>query len=103
MSPFFAENGLRVATHPPHSPDLAPSDFFLFSYVKDRLQGIVFASREQLLAGISEELDKIPPETLPCVFEHWIERLKWISQSNGEYYRYDKHPLIEFFAPAIRD
>jgi hypothetical protein len=29
--------------------------------------------------------------------------LKWISQSNGEYYRYDKHPLIEFFAPAIRD
>jgi hypothetical protein len=33
-----AENGLRVATHPPYSPDLAPSDFFLFGYVKDRLQ-----------------------------------------------------------------
>jgi histone-lysine N-methyltransferase SETMAR len=67
---FCAENGLPLATHPPYSPDLAPSDFFLFDYVKDCLQGIVFASREELLAGISEVLDEIPPETLPRVFEH---------------------------------
>jgi transposase len=84
---FCAENGMRLATHPPYSPDLALSDFFLFGYVKDRLQGILFASREELVAGISEVLDEIRPETLPRVFEHWIERLEWISQNNGEYYR----------------
>jgi histone-lysine N-methyltransferase SETMAR len=44
---FCAENWLRLATHPPYSPDLAPSDFFLFSYVKNSLQGIGFASREE--------------------------------------------------------
>jgi histone-lysine N-methyltransferase SETMAR len=82
-----AENGLRLATHPPYSLELAPSDFFLFDYVKDRLQRIVFASREELLAGISEVLDDIPPETLPRVFEYCIERLEWVSQNNGEYYR----------------
>jgi hypothetical protein len=32
-------------------------------------------------------LDEIPPETLPRVFEHWIERLEWVSQNNTEYYR----------------
>jgi transposase len=84
---FCAENGLQLATHQPYSPDLASSDFFLFGYVKDRLQGIVFASREELLAGIREVLDGISPGTLPRVFEHWMERLEWVSQNNGEYYR----------------
>jgi hypothetical protein len=70
------ENGLRLATHPPYSPDLAPSDFFFFGYVQDRLQGSVFASREEVLAGISEVLDEISPESLPRVFEHWIEPLE---------------------------
>jgi histone-lysine N-methyltransferase SETMAR len=84
---FCAENGLRLATHAPYSPDLAPSDFFLFDYVKDRLQRIGFASREELLAAITEVLDEIPPETLPRVFEHWIERLEWVSQNNDESYR----------------
>jgi histone-lysine N-methyltransferase SETMAR len=31
---FCEENGLPLASHPPYSPDLAPSDFFLFGYVK---------------------------------------------------------------------
>jgi transposase len=85
--PVCPENGLWLARHPPYSPDLTPSDFFLFGYVKDRLEGIVFASREEFLARIREVLDEIPPETLPPVFEHWIERLECVSQNNGDYYR----------------
>jgi hypothetical protein len=46
---FCKESGLRVAPHPPDSPDLAPSDFFLFGYVKERLKGMVFPSYEELL------------------------------------------------------
>jgi histone-lysine N-methyltransferase SETMAR len=30
--------------HPPYSPNLAPSDFFLFGYVKEPLKGMVFPS-----------------------------------------------------------
>jgi transposase len=56
---FFAENGLWLATHAPSSPDLTPSDFFLFKHVKNRLQGIVFQSQEELLAEIREVLDEI--------------------------------------------
>jgi hypothetical protein len=39
---FRAENGMRLATHPPDSPDLAPSDFVLVEHVKHRLQRITF-------------------------------------------------------------
>jgi hypothetical protein len=55
--------------------------------VKDYLQGIVFASGDELLVGIHKVLDEMPRETLPRLFEHWIERLEWASQNNGEYYR----------------
>jgi hypothetical protein len=38
MSNFCEENELRLAPHPPYSPDLELSDFFLFGYVKERLK-----------------------------------------------------------------
>jgi hypothetical protein len=65
--------------------DLAPSDFFLFGYVKHRLQGIIFPSGEELLAGICEVLREIPLETLAHVFDHWMERPDWVSQNTGGY------------------
>jgi hypothetical protein len=81
-----AENGLRLAPHPPSSPDLPPWEFFLDEDVNSPLQGIVFQSQEVLLAGIKEVLDEIPGENLECVFEHWMERLEWVSQNNGDDY-----------------
>jgi hypothetical protein len=54
---FCEENGLPLALHPPYSPDLAPSDFFLLGYVKERLKGMVFLSYEQLLDAIREVVD----------------------------------------------
>jgi histone-lysine N-methyltransferase SETMAR len=51
---FCEENRLRFALHPLYSPDLAPSDFFLFGHMKHCLQGNAFLSREELLAAIHE-------------------------------------------------
>jgi hypothetical protein len=38
---FCAENAARFAAHPPYSPHLVPSDFFLFGYVKRCLDGTI--------------------------------------------------------------
>jgi histone-lysine N-methyltransferase SETMAR len=54
--PFCEEDGLRLALYPPYSPDLAPSDFFLFGYIKERLKGMVIPSCEELLEAIGEVL-----------------------------------------------
>jgi transposase len=83
---FCEENGLRLAPHPLYSPDLAPSDFFLFGYLKARLKGMVFPSYEELLDAIGEMVTGVELETLTAVFEHWIERLEWMSKNNGDYY-----------------
>jgi hypothetical protein len=51
------ENGLPLAPHPLHSPDLAPSDFFLFGHIKKGLNEMVFLSYEELLDAIGEMID----------------------------------------------
>jgi hypothetical protein len=38
---------VHLAPHPPYSPDLAPSDFFLFGYLKTKLVGLEFDSADE--------------------------------------------------------
>jgi transposase len=73
---FCEENGLRLAPHSPYSHDLAQFDFFLFGYTKERLNGMVFPSYEELLDAIGGVVTGIESETLTAVFEHWMERLE---------------------------
>jgi histone-lysine N-methyltransferase SETMAR len=40
--------GWEILEHPPHSPDLAPSDFHLFGKLKERLSGKRFASDQEV-------------------------------------------------------
>jgi len=71
--------------HPAYSPDLAPCDFFLFGYVKLRLEGRVFSSDEELLHAAVEILQGIDKSTLEKVYEEWIRRLQVCVENNGEY------------------
>ena len=45
--------------HPPYSPDLAPSDFFLFGYLKHELQGKVINDENDLLQELETAFKKI--------------------------------------------
>jgi hypothetical protein len=80
------ENRLQILTHPPYSPDLAPSDFFLFGHVKHSLAGAAFASRSELFEAIPSVVTEIPREILHRVFDDWLERLDWVAKNHGEYY-----------------
>jgi histone-lysine N-methyltransferase SETMAR len=73
---FIALNRMKQAPHPPYSPDLAPSDFFLLGYVKRKLMGYHAESPSELLIRIRVILLEIPQETLNVVFLDWMERLR---------------------------
>jgi hypothetical protein len=73
---FFIENQLLHVSHPPDSPDLAPSDFWLFGRIKTGLAGRSFAEPEELLEGVREFLEGIPAVELTEVFEGWIDRVR---------------------------
>ena len=46
--------GYEVLPHPPYSPDLAPSDFFLFPHLKSTLRGRHFNTDNDVIA-VTEE------------------------------------------------
>ena len=81
-----ADLGFIRAPQPPYSPDIDPSDFFLFGYVKGKLRGCVFTSLDERKEKIYEILISIDHETLKKVFDEWIDRCDWISLHDGEYY-----------------
>jgi histone-lysine N-methyltransferase SETMAR len=59
----------KRAPHPPYSPDLGPSDFYLFRDVKHQLPGHEFTEGAELVLAISEILNQIPTDALVNVFD----------------------------------
>ena len=47
-------NGYEVIPHPAYSPDLAPSDYFLFPNLKKDIRGRHFRSNEEVVAAVKE-------------------------------------------------
>jgi hypothetical protein len=64
---------------------LAPSDFFLFGYVKGRLMEYRAEIPSEFLVRIRVILAEIPRETLKTVLFEWMERLRNCVQVDGEY------------------
>lgn len=81
-----SELGLIELPHPPYSPDIAPSDFFLFGYLKRKLRDWAINSFEDLVFAISTEMIRISKEVLENVFNNWLKRLEKVITENGEYY-----------------
>jgi histone-lysine N-methyltransferase SETMAR len=89
---FITENHIGHVPHPPYSPNLAPSDFWLFGHVKTSLVCQTFDDPEQLLEAITEFLNEIqPPEV--AVFSHWVERVRWVLEDTRDYH-YDQIHLL---------
>jgi hypothetical protein len=56
---FLARNIIPIVPHPPDSPDLAPSDFWLFPTLKMSLQGRRFATVEEIKENADARLRAI--------------------------------------------
>ena len=58
---------VRLLPHPPYSPDLSPSDFFLFGYLKYRIQGQKFATSAELVTNLGQIMGDIGRDMLQKV------------------------------------
>jgi hypothetical protein len=78
-------NKFERMPHPPYSPDIAPSDFYLFGTVKQRLQTCEGGSFEELEANVHEILAFIKPFELSATMRAWMGRLQNLIDSDGGY------------------
>jgi transposase len=71
---------------PAYSPDLSPSDFFLFEMLQERLSGSSYSSPDDLISAIGEVIASILQDELVRVYENLVKRLRWVIAYRGEYY-----------------
>jgi histone-lysine N-methyltransferase SETMAR len=83
---FVAQNHISRVPQPAYTPDLAPSDFWLFGHLKNSLAGRMFDDPEELLDGTTSFLEEVHPSELQVVFSHLVERVRWVLENNGDYY-----------------
>ena len=83
---FCVENKFNIMPHPPYSPDLAPSDFFLFGYLKEKCKGCRFETVDELIEFITEIFSEINSDVLWSVFNEWEQRLNRCIQVKGNYF-----------------
>jgi hypothetical protein len=76
---------LREADHPPYSPDLTASDFYLFGKPKGQMAGSEFESTQDLLATIRRVTNAISREELESIFQEWERRLKQRIRIRGDW------------------
>jgi hypothetical protein len=82
---FFETGPLNRLPHPPYSPDISPSDFYLFGKVKGALVGREIPDEVELLDAVIEILSGISHDELQAVFRNWIERVQEVIDADGGY------------------
>jgi len=89
VTQYLASLGWTIVPHPPYSPDLALSDFFLFPTMKKTLKGKRFANVEEVKTASQEALNNIKLQQFQRCFTQWEKRLNKCIASSGEYFEGD--------------
>ena len=69
VTEFLATKQITVLEHPAYSPDLAPSDFFLFPKIKEILKGRHFDDIDDIRSNTTAALKAIPQNHSQNCFE----------------------------------
>ena len=97
------EPGFQTLMHPPYSPDLAPSHFFLFRHLKKHLPDQRFQTKDALRHSVEEYFDGLPREHFRSAFDETrdsceqLYRLsRWIYRKITVYFRLNVYDNIKF-------
>ena len=86
---FLAKHNTVVMPQPPYSPDMAPSDFFLFPTLKRTLKGQRCSTIDEIKTKSQIELKTIPNEAFHQCFSNWKLRWQKCIISQGNYFEGD--------------
>jgi hypothetical protein len=82
---FVEHNPLKRLPCPSYSPDISPSDFYLFGKMKNALIEGEVSDEIDLLEEVTEILSGISHDELQAIFRSWVERVQALIDANGDY------------------
>ena len=81
---------LQLLLHPPYSPDLAPSDYYLFPNLKRWLINKKFSSREEIIDAAEEYFAELPENYFSDEIKKLENRWNKCIELKGDYIEYNK-------------
>ena len=81
----LAQLKLSALPHPACSPDLAPSDFFLFLQLKKHLKGNHYNSDEEVVAAVRQWCREQSPEFFADGIRQLVRRWQLCVDRDGDY------------------
>jgi len=86
---LLTKNNMFTVPHPAYTPDLAPSDFYVFSKMTLRLKGQRFISIEKIEAELQQVLNTTTPAFLNECIQKWHNHWDLCIQAQGDYFKVD--------------
>jgi hypothetical protein len=81
----MARNAMAMAANAADSPDLTPSDVYLFEHMMGRLGRESFETGERLLSAVEGVLRSLEKWTLTKVSLEWMRRLEQYIETDVNY------------------
>jgi histone-lysine N-methyltransferase SETMAR len=81
---FLAKKNIKLLSHPPYSPDLAPADYVLFPKPKKELAGNTM-TQEEFKKEWEGVLRRVSKDEFAKAFVRWFERCKKCIRIDGNY------------------
>ena len=74
--------GIKTVYHPPHSPDFAPCDFWLFP----KLRTCRYETIEEMKKTVTKVIDTLTQEGFHGAFQKMLERYNKCIAAGGDYF-----------------
>jgi hypothetical protein len=82
---WLEKNGIHCMPDQSYSSNQAPSDLYLFSTVKEKLERIHLVDEDQFFECLQGVLKGVDQQELNHVFQAWVCRVQEVSEGNGGY------------------
>jgi hypothetical protein len=82
---WLEKHGIHRMRDQFYSPNLATSDLYLFSTVKEKLERIHLADENQFFECLQGILRGLDHQELNRAFQAWVSRVQEVSEGNGGY------------------
>ncbi len=62
VTDYLTKTGIKTVPHPSYSPNLTPSDFWLFTKLKEKLRGCRYETIEEMKEAVTKVIDTVIQE-----------------------------------------
>ena len=84
---FFGDSVISKGLWPPRSPDLTPSDYFLWGYLKGRVYRNKPRTVDALKANITKEIETVTADVLARTFQNMVRGVQSCLDANGGHFQ----------------